>query len=186
MLTTENDGLEDKQRLNHQQVASAVRFPASSVPTMAVDSLCRDWVLSLGRSTGISLQPTAGSQAAPARDTWRRRFWPTATTGLLLSHSTQMFIYFTFFLVFCRCLPSSWTAPVQNVRIYLFTRAVGTLARLVVVPGSVERHELLARALAVVHFVAFFDVDFVQFDRTAGFAGHQDLRRHQLSCESNN
>ena len=68
------------------------------------------------------------------------------------------------------------------MRIYLFARAVGTLSRLVVVPGSVERHELVARALAVVHFIAFFDVDFVQFDGAAGFAGHQDLRSHQLSC----
>jgi len=66
--------------------------------------------------------------------------------------------------------------------VYLFAGAVGALTGLVVVPGPVEWHELVALALAVVHFVALFDVDLVQLDGAAGLAGHEDLGRHQLSC----
>ena len=53
---------------------------------------------------------------------------------------------------------------------------VGTLPCLAVVAGPVERHELVALLVLVVHLVPGRDGDLVHLYRTAGLAGHQDLR----------
>ena len=55
---------------------------------------------------------------------------------------------------------------------YLLPGAVGTLSRFVVVPSTVERHELFSGAFSVVHFVALLDVDLVHLDWATRFAGH--------------
>ena len=53
---------------------------------------------------------------------------------------------------------------------------VGTLPCLAVVAGPVEGHELVPLLVLVVHLVPGGDGDLVHLYRTAGLAGHQDLR----------
>ena len=64
--------------------------------------------------------------------------------------------------------------------VLLLPRHVGTLPRLAVVAGPVERHELVALLVLVVHLVPRRDGDLVHLYRTPGLAGHQDLRRDNL------
>ena len=63
----------------------------------------------------------------------------------------------------------------MELRNDLFAGTVGALPGLVVVPGSVEGHELVASALGVVHLVALLNVDLVHLDRAARLTRHQDL-----------
>ena len=57
------------------------------------------------------------------------------------------------------------------------------MARVAVVLRPVERHERVAFAILVVHFVAFVDRNPVHLDGATVFGGHQDFRAHDLPCK---
>lgn len=65
---------------------------------------------------------------------------------------------------------------------YLLSGRVRALAGFPVVTRPVERYRFTALALVVVHLVAFFDFDLMNFYRATAFAAHYDFGAHHLTC----
>ncbi len=75
--------------------------------------------------------------------------------------------------------------PMAEKSGYLLSRAVRTLAGLLVVVGAMEWHEGVPLAFGVVHLVAFFDGDSVHLNRAPKLGGHEDLGADHLAWKIN-